>query len=199
MAKKEKVKKPIFKRVWFWVLVIFVVIIAANMGGGDDSASTSGTTETASAKPAEKKEVKKAPAKKSFAVGQDVKVGKFTYKVLGVNETNKLTSPLGNKTTEGKYTVVELSIKNGDKKARMADSNMFKIKTADDTEYEADAELDMYVNDGDIGFFLQDINPNLTKKGKVVFELPTEAKKYNLEVSSGFGWSGGEYKQIKLK
>ena len=56
----------------------------------------------------------------------------------------------------------------------MADSNMFKIKTADGTEYSADPELDMYVNEGGIGFFLEDINPNLSKTGKVVFELPTE-------------------------
>jgi Domain of unknown function (DUF4352) len=202
MAKKEKIKKPFYKKWWVWVLA--VIIVSAIASGGEEEtakpASTTAKTETNSEtteKPA-KKEIKKEE-KKQFTVGQEVKVGKFSYIVKGVEETNKISNVLGDKTTDGKFAIVELSVKNGDKKARMADSSMFKIKTADGTEYEADAELDMYVNDGGIGFFLEDINPNISKTGKVVFELPTEAKEYNLEVSSGAGWSGGKYEQIKLK
>ena len=44
-----KKKKPIYKRVWFWILAIVVVVIAiGSMGGGDDdktAGSSSGTTE----------------------------------------------------------------------------------------------------------------------------------------------------------
>ena len=44
-----KTKKPIYKRVWFWILAIVVVVIAiGSMGGGDDdktAGSSSGTTE----------------------------------------------------------------------------------------------------------------------------------------------------------
>jgi hypothetical protein len=199
MAKAEKVKKPLWKRWWVWVLGI---IIIAGIAGGDEEEITT-KEETATKEEPQAKEAstepKKEEKKQEFTVGQEVKVGNLTYKVEGVQETNKITNILGDKTTSGKFAVVTLTIKNGDKKARMADSNMFKIKTADGTEYEADAELDIYVNEAGESFFLQDINPNISKTGKVVFELPTEATEYNLEVSSGFGWSSGEYEQIKLK
>ncbi len=195
MAKKEKVKKPFYKKWWVWLLAVIIIGSIASGGGEEETASTEPKEEGSetSTEPAKKEE------KKQFTVGEEVKVGKISYTVKAVEETNKITNILGDKTTEGKYAIVELSIKNYDKEARMADSNMFKIKTADGTEYSADPELDMYVNEGGIGFFLEDINPNLSKTGKVVFELPTEATEYNLEVSSGFGWSGGEYEQIKLK
>ncbi|WP_416730262.1 DUF4352 domain-containing protein [Fictibacillus sp. JL2B1089] len=203
---KEKVKKPFYKKWWVWVIAI--IVVAAATGGEEDTgtstASSEPKSEVASTEPAkkeEKKSEKKSEEKKpkQFTVGQEVKVGNLSYIVKGVTETNKISSVLGDKTTEGKFAIVELTVKNNDKKARMADTTMFKIKTADDTEYDPDVELDMYANEAGETFFLQDINPNLSKTGKVVFELPAEAKEYNLEVSSGAGWSGGEYEQIKLK
>jgi len=82
----------------------------------------------------------------------------------------------------------------------MVDSNMFKVKDEQGREFEptSDAEV-MMVVDGMSDFFLQDINPGLSKAGKLVFELPTDVTSYTLEVSSGFGWSGGEYERIQLK
>lgn len=45
---KEKVKKPIFKRVWFWILVVVVVFaaIGALGGGGDSSGETTADPQT---------------------------------------------------------------------------------------------------------------------------------------------------------
>lgn len=199
--KKIKVKKPFYKKWWVWVIAIIVIVNIAS--GGDEEESTTETksdtkaTET-TAKPEEKKEEPKKEAPKQHQVGDVVKVGKLEYTVKNVEETQKISNVLGDKTTEGKFVIVEMAIKNLDKKERMADSNMFKVK-ADGAEYGADSELDMYVNEGGIGFFLESINPNISKTGKVVFELPAEAKAYNIEVSSGAGWAGGEYEQIKLK
>ncbi|MBM7702920.1 DUF4352 domain-containing protein [Metabacillus iocasae] len=198
---KEKVKKPFYKKWWVWVLA--VIIIGSIASGGEEEiattepkseeASADVKAETAAAESAKKEE------KKAFGIGEEVKVGNLTYVVNAVEETNKISNILGDKTTEGKFVVVELTVKNTDKKARLADTNMFKVLTADETEYSADGTLDMYVNEAGEGFFLQDLNPNIGKTGKVVFELPTEATQYDLQVSSGFGWSGGEYESIVLK
>lgn len=207
----EKIKKPFYKKWWVWLLVIFVIFVYASGGEEESNEQTLKPTsaestkqeetkeETKEVKKEETKKEKKKEQKKQFTVGQEVRVGKLSYVVKDVEETKKISNVLGDKTTEGKFAILELTIKNHDKKARMADTSMFKVKTSDGTEYSADTELDMYVNDNGIGFFLEDINPNLSKTGKVVFELPGNAKKYNLEVSSGAGWSGGKYEQIKIK
>lgn len=49
-------------------------------------------------------------------VNEEVKVGKLSYTVKGVQETTKLSSILGYKTTDGKFVIVDLSIKNYDKR-----------------------------------------------------------------------------------
>lgn len=170
------------------IALIVIGIIIGIAGGGDDNDTT----------PATDGGTKQEEAKKTFSVGQDVTVGEFTFNVIGVNETNKLTSVLGDKTTSGKFAIVEVSVKNNDNKARIVDGEMFRVK-AGGNEYEANVEYDVYVNEGGIGFFLQEINPGISKTGKMVFEIPADVASYDLQVSSGLGWSGGEYETIKLK
>ncbi|MCS8582522.1 Ltp family lipoprotein [Latilactobacillus curvatus] len=48
-------KKPFYKRVWFWILVVIVVAVGASMGGkkddgSKDSSSKASTSQTASSK-----------------------------------------------------------------------------------------------------------------------------------------------------
>jgi Domain of unknown function (DUF4352) len=175
----------------FIVLIVLGIIVGALSGGDSDTASTD-STETKSEVKDNKKEEKKA-----HAIGDEVTVGKLTYTVNGVEETDTLSSVLGDKQSSGKYVVVDLTLKNGDKKSRFVDGEMFRIIGSDGTEFSSDAELDMYVNE-DVGFFLEEVNPKMDKTGKVVFELPAEETGYNLQVSSGFGWSGGKYEVINL-
>ncbi|MDE1381218.1 hypothetical protein PVN23_21735 [Bacillus licheniformis] len=84
----EKVKKPFYKRVWFWVVVAIVVIGAAgaNSGGDTESASTetkenaTESTETkatetkAEPKKEEKKEEKKETNKKTISMEEFEKI-----------------------------------------------------------------------------------------------------------------------------
>jgi hypothetical protein len=197
---REQGKKPFYKKWWVWVLAILVIGGIAN--AGEDTASTTSTTSTDSGvgsdatsnASSEKKETKK-----QYSIGDEVNVGKLSYIIKDVEEKKSLSSVLGNKTTEGKFVVVELTVKNNDNESRTADTNMFKIMTPDGKEFSADGTLDMYVNKAGDGFFLEQFNPHISRTGKVVFELPAEAEEYSLRVSSGLGWKGGEYEEIKLK
>lgn len=206
-----KKKKPFYKRWWVWILAI--IIVGGMASGGDEEEVVAEndqpkeTVESAKAEESKSKEEPKDEPKeeskpkeeeKTYGIGDEVTVKNLTYKVNGIEETNTISSILGDKTTEGKYIIVDLTVGNKDKKARYVDGQMLRVLVDDGTEYSSDSELDMYVNE-DIGFFLASINPNLTQTGKVVFELPKSAEKFELQVSSGFGWSGGEYVNIKLK
>lgn len=42
---EEKIKKPIYKKVWFWILIALVVIVVAGMASGDSSVQTSSNGE----------------------------------------------------------------------------------------------------------------------------------------------------------
>lgn len=202
---EQKPKKPIYKKWWFWFLL--VMIFAAIGRNSDDKttqndSASSQPVQQQSAAPAQapaqqpEKKAEPAPAPTAYKVGQPVPVDKFTYTVNSVSNKKKIGNEYMNKQTEGTFLVLNVSIKNGDKEARMMDTSLFKIKDANGTEYDPFAEGDIYVNNDPL--FLSNVNPGLTKKANVVFELPPDAKGLKLEVSSGMGFSAGQTESINL-
>lgn len=61
---QQKAKKPIYKRVWFWILAVIVVIVVANGSGGQTTppVQPAGTVPAATTQPA-KEPAKPEPAK----------------------------------------------------------------------------------------------------------------------------------------
>ena len=186
---------------WAGIIVIGAVILG-NLGDQDEQAAPEKKVEVeqeavkSEAKPVKAKAAAK-PVKKTYGINDQVKVGKLTYVVNDVKMVDTLSNVLGEKKTSGQFLVIGLTILNGDKEERFVDSNMFKVNVGD-TEYSADTELDLYANEDGMGFFLETINPNIEKTGNIVFELPKQVKNPLLEVSSGFGWAGGQSKEIQL-
>lgn len=179
---------------------IFIAIGVIGSMGSDEE--TSGTdTETTAEEKTDKKDQKEEV--KVYQIGDLVETGKLAYKVTNAESKSELKSDnefIESATTSGQFILIDIEAFNNDKDARMIDSSMFKILDDQNREFDpsSDSEV-MMVVDGAIDFFLQDINPGLSKTGQLVFELPADAKSYSLQVSSGFGWSGGEYETIKLK
>ncbi|WP_294748508.1 DUF4352 domain-containing protein [uncultured Exiguobacterium sp.] len=186
---------------WAGIIVIGAVILG-NLGDDEEQAAPEKKVEVeqeavkSEAKPVKAKAAAK-PVKKTYGIKDQVKVGKLTYVVNDVKMVDTLSNVLGEKKTSGQFLVIGLTILNGDKEERFVDSNMFKVNVGD-TEYSADTELDLYANEDGMGFFLETINPNIEKTGNIVFELPKQVQNPNLEVSSGFGWAGGQSKEIQL-
>ncbi|HCD59228.1 MULTISPECIES: DUF4352 domain-containing protein [Exiguobacterium] len=186
---------------WAGIIVIGAVILG-NLGDDEEQGAPEKKVEVeqeavkSEAKPVKAKAAAK-PVKKTYGINDQVKVGKLTYVVNDVKMVDSLSNVLGEKKTSGQFLVIGLTILNGDKEERFVDSNMFKVNVGD-TEYSADTELDLYANEDGMGFFLETINPNIEKTGNIVFELPKHVKNPMLEVSSGFGWAGGQSKEIQL-
>ena len=168
-------------------LIVIIIVIAVAAGGSDES------SESSEAKAEEKAKTK------AYKMNEPVKAGDLEFTVKSAEEVKDLKKQyMDTKTTEGKFMVVEVAVKNNDKEARLIDGEMFRLIGKDGTEYSSFTEGDMYVNNNDLGFFLQEVNPKMSKTGKVVFEVPNE-EGFKLQVSSGFGWSGGKYESIRLK
>lgn len=214
---KEKVKKPFYKKWWVWLIAIIVVISIAT-GGGEEETATEGTTENTSStekkeetpeKEVEKEEEtpKEEPEKeevKAVGIGEKATIADVTFTVNGVEESNEIKSGnefIENATTEGKFIIVDVKIENSQKEALTINSNFFKIKTDDETEYEAvtDGEVIMAMGDDMGDFFLEQINPGLSKSGKVVFEVPADLDLSKAVLYCQTGFFGTESIEIRLK
>lgn len=181
------------------ILLIVLGIIIGIVGGGDEETTNTNSTEQ---KEEVKSEESKQEEKKVAGIGETATVADVGFTVQNVEETNEIDSGnefIENATTDGKFIIADIKIDNGQKEALTIDSSFFKIITADGTEYEpvTDGTVFMAMSQED-DFFLQQINPGLSKAGKVVFEVPADLDLATSTLYCQTGFFGTESIEIKL-
>jgi hypothetical protein len=201
---KEKVKKPFYKKWWVWLLAVIIIGVATT-GGEEETAEPASTEpkaeekETASEEKAAETTTEETTEEVTLAgLNQPLKVGDVTFTVSGKSTATEVGGEFGQK-AQGTYLIIDVAVKNEGKEAITTDSSFFKL-VAGDVQYEADGVADVYVNESNSGFFLQQINPGLENIGKIVFDVPADvASNPELILNVQTGMFGTEQGQISLK
>ena len=205
--KVAKDKKPFFKKWWFWLII--VILIAGAVGGGiKDKTKETDTEKTAKVETKESKESKaeesapKKSEKQVFGIGQDVTVGKVVYRVDGKEVADTVGNEYVNSTAKGKFLVLNVTVTNNGDKAITVTDDFFKLYKGK-TEFKADTTATMYANQAANGdsaaFFLQELNPESTLSGKVIFDVSEDTNNdpsTQLQVQTGI-W-GTQTEKINL-
>ncbi|HDL0789890.1 TPA: DUF4352 domain-containing protein, partial [Enterococcus faecium] len=172
-GKMYKVKKPFYKRVWFWVLIVLLFFgIGGALSGGENKDSATATS-TSTNKETTKETTTKE--EKTYKIGDDVAVGKMEYKVNSVEVVKQVGPSVLPTNAKDTFLVVDLSVKNAGDKAVTVDSSFFKLK-ADGKTFEADSAASMSANQDENGnitnsFFMESLNPDMQQTGKIVFDI----------------------------
>lgn len=205
--KREKIKKPIYKKWWVWLMV--VVIIGAALSGGDDDQTVSDggneVAQEAADTPKDPPEEVNEPSDEvvEAGIGMPAKIADVSFTVNSVEETKEISSGnefIENAITEGKYVILEVTVKNEKKEALTINSSYFSLETVDGVIYEpnTDGKVMMAMMDED-DFFLQQVNPGLSKTGKVVFEVGEDLDLNTAILKGQTGFWGTETVEISLK
>ncbi|MBY7665036.1 MULTISPECIES: DUF4352 domain-containing protein [Staphylococcus] len=128
---------------------------------------------------------------KTYKMGETAKNGDLEVQVNSVETANQVGPSVAPSYPKNSYVVVDVSIKNKGKESLTIDSNMFKLKS-DDKTFDADSAGSLAANQAETGsiknsFFLEQVNPDSTAEGKVVFDVSdavANAKDKKLEISS---------------
>ena len=135
----------------------------ANSGGSSIDDTTSET------KPKGKPKAKSNG--KSGTVGQPLTNAGTTYKVTNARATKTIGDPdMFGERADGMFVVVTLQLTNNKDETKTFSDTSAKIKTSDGNEYETSS--DAVFAFGDDSLLLKDIQPDLTARGKIAFELP---------------------------
>lgn len=192
-----KVKKPLYKKWWIWVLAVIVVIAVST--NGEDEAKTA-EPNTSKEQPAKAEtSVKSKPVKKEVKVagiGEVVKVGKVEFTVNSTSTAKNVGGEYG-QNAQGTYLLVNVTVKNSGNESITTDTSFFQLKAGEKT-YDADSTASIYANEA-TDFFLEQINPDLSATGVVVFDVSDELianPELTLQVQTGF--FGTETELIKI-
>ncbi|MGE7910578.1 DUF4352 domain-containing protein [Lysinibacillus xylanilyticus] len=200
-------KKPFYKKWWF-ILIVAIIVLGAlgNMAGGNDTTKENDKKDKVetSAKAPENKDSSKDEKEEIVGINTPLEVGDAVFTLNGVSLADQVGPSVLPTKASGKYVVLDVTYKNNGNKAVTIDASFFKLKRGEKT-YESDSAASMSANQGEDGniqnsFFLQEVNPDMEIKGKVVFDLaPEVAEATDLQLQVQTGIFGTETGMIKLR
>lgn len=209
--RNDRPKKPLYKRWWVWLLAL--ILIGSALGGGKDdekpAADQGDKTPVVVATPQEtpaENPVPVEPPKEEVVevgIGKPATIADVTFIVNSVEETKEIKSGnqfIDNAKTEGKFIILDITVKNDKKESLTIHSSYFKLISADGVEYDpsTDSAVIMAMSD-EADFFLQQVNPGLSKSGKVVFEVGPNLDLTTTLLRGQTGFWGTETVEISLK
>ncbi|ELI6456122.1 DUF4352 domain-containing protein [Flavobacterium psychrophilum] len=122
-------------------------------------------------------------------VGQSYDVGSLTYKVERVKFKKFIGGLYTLNKADGVFVIITLTVTNKSHKEINIDNSYFKLTDESGAEYgyspDGTASLELSEFPGET-FMGMSLNPNVAKKGKVVFEVPTKKKDYKLVFTDPF-------------
>ncbi len=157
-------KKSIFKRWWFWVIIgIVAVIIISASSGSDEPSTPSPSTPPQTSAPTV-----------TYKIGDTVNVDDLEFTLLDVYNTKQIGSEYLGAKTENNYVVVKVKVKNNESKEISLTSSNFHLFNGK-SEYEPNSAA-IYLGEGDANpfYILEEIGSGLSKTISIVYETPEE-------------------------
>lgn len=182
-----KVKKPFYKKVWFWVIVVLVVAIGTSVGGDDDTATAKKTGTVEPTQEDTKQEETKAETDEATQQTETESVDN-TFVVGDVVETEDLRITF---LSASEHTEEYITPKDGCVYYRME----FEFENIGDTDQAISSMMDWTcyadgyaANQSWVGDDTLDasISPGKKAKGSVYFEIPVDATEVTVEYETNF-------------
>ncbi|MGT2666075.1 DUF4352 domain-containing protein [Streptococcus rifensis] len=169
-------KKPFYKKWWFILLVVLLIVspfLGKNAQNSTTNSSTAQKTTTTSNSQSEQTESNEETVtvdKPVFNIGDSVTVGDVVYIVHGIESAKTVGTEYFNETADGPFMIINMTITNNGKEALSVSDGFFKVLN-NDVEYSPDSAASIHINEDSQGFWLESINPGLSKSGKVAFDV----------------------------
>ncbi|MEC1716602.1 DUF4352 domain-containing protein [Schinkia azotoformans] len=167
--------------------LIVLIMVIGTFASNDNKKLTDDKAVVATKSIEGKKEEPAAEEIKKTSIGEDLAVGKVTFKVNSVGEVKEISAAKGHlkykPDAEGAvFLIVNATIRNDGTEMIQTDSSFFKLKAASGATYSPSTII---VAD-DKFFAFEGINPGLALTGNVVFEVPAGLTGLDLQVQTGF-------------
>jgi hypothetical protein len=168
------------------VLVFFVVLIEALPGGGGGGGGSGGAGAGGN-EPAQNQDQgqqqgqqEQQPGPQSeYTVGQTATVGNVEWTVTDAFVTELLRSGFGTQ-KRGRFVVVDFTFTNNRPEEVTLDPELHMIlRDAQGREFGTDFDAWEFVPT-DLNIFLEPVNPGLSQDGRVIYEVPPDAKGFTL-------------------
>jgi hypothetical protein len=180
----SEIKKPWYKR--WWAIVAYIIIVLAvigNLSGGDKSNNTP-TTNNADNQQA----ITPTQNTPTYGIGNILVAGEFTWKITGVSTATEIGQDLGGtffgEKANGIFVILDVEAENTGKSAKYLSDSYIKLIDDQDREFSASTVAAIYLKPEGSALVFEQLNPGITKKGKIVYDVPAGLKVANVKITS---------------
>jgi len=181
---EHKIKKEWYKRWWAIVLYVFVglIILGSIFGGNNPSNSSQGTNQNSGT------DITQQPAQTIYSIGDSIKAGDFTWKITKVSTASQIGEDVygtffGEK-ADGVFVILDVEVSNTGNSAKYLMDSYLKLIDDQNREFSPNSAVAIYLKPEGSALMFEQVNPGITKKGKIVFDVPAGLKVANVRISS---------------
>ena len=145
------------------------LVVAGGLGGGGEAGSAS--EERRSREP-------------TVGIGQPVRVGEVSWTVTNARQASEISQKgFGGfgETKQGNFVIVDFNFTNNSSEAVTLDSASVSLVDSSGNKSEADPDTFGYVPPNK-DIFLENVNPDVTRQGQVIFTVAPDASGFKLQV-----------------
>ena len=164
---EKNLKKPIYKKWWFWVIIVcaFIFIVPSICSDSDDNTDNN---ENNNIENNETNNSNNQQQNKKYGLNDKVVVKDLEFTILNINNTKNIGGTYG-EDTDNNFVVVTIQIKNNSTSEKHIYDNNF-VYYRSNNEYKPHS-AGIYL---DNGFWLNEtIGAGLSKTIQVVYEIPS--------------------------
>lgn len=181
---KSKEKKPWYKTTP--AIIVFIIVglaIIGSFSGNDESTTTQQAITDSQA------QQNTAPAPEpvvptTYSLGEPVQAGDFQWTIKSVTKESEIGERFGDtlvgETADGVFLIFDVEVKNTANSAKYLQDDFLKLVDNQGRAFSA-STASLYL--GDESFLFDEINPGITKKGKVVFDVPEDIQVVDIRIS----------------
>jgi len=182
---ESKTKKAWYKRWWAIVLFIFIgLIILGGLFGNDSSNSGTQTTTQPNdnAQPPAQEQVQ------TYSIGDSINAGDFTWKVTKVSTTSEIGQDIAGtffgEKADGIFVVLDVEVENTGNAAKYLTDSYIKLIDSQGREFSPNTVAAIYLKPEGSALAFEEVNPGITKKGKIVYDVPPNVKSFTVKITS---------------
>jgi hypothetical protein len=180
---EQKTKKPWYGRWWAICLYVFIGLIVLSAIFGGNSPSTNSNSQSNINAPSQQ-----AQAPPTYNIGDSIQAGDFTWKITKVSTASQVGEEvygtLMGKKADGIFVILDVQVTNTGKSAKYLMDSFVKLVDDQGREFSPDTEASIWIKPQGSGLTFEQINPGITKTGKIIYDIPQGLKVANLKISN---------------
>lgn len=182
----SETKKSWYKRWWAITLFIFIGLIILGGLFGNDSSNTGTQTTTTKTDNSSTNQVQEQV--KTYSLGDIIQAGDFKWKITKVSTTKEIGQDIAGSffgvKADGIFVILDVEVENTANSAKYLTDSYIKLVDSQGREFSPNTVAAIYLKPEGSALVFEQVNPGITKKGKIVYDVPENVKSFNVKITS---------------